>query len=180
MSENLRRYTKAIYGMDHVIRNVAPEQWDKQSPCPEWTARDASLHATGVLRWIEACARGGAPVEAKGNPGEEFVAARDGVLEALDHEHVLQKKVPTPFGELSIDDLIGIVFIDATTHTWDIARAVGGDERLDPSLVAAAQARALTMDPNVIRSAGFFGQPIPDAPGDDAQSKFLKFLGRQP
>ena len=52
MSENLRWYTKAIYGMDHVVRLAGsdPAVWDRPSPCTEWVARDVLGHVIAVQR----------------------------------------------------------------------------------------------------------------------------------
>src|SRR4051812_10584632 len=44
VSENLRWYTKALYGMDHVVRLGAPDAWNNDSPCEGWTARHAIGH----------------------------------------------------------------------------------------------------------------------------------------
>lgn len=178
MSVNLRNLTKAVYGFDHVIRSVPADKWDSASPCEEWTAKDVALHAAGVLRMIEAGARGAAIVAPEGDPQTAWAAARDAVLEALDHEGVLQKMVPSPFGEMPLDNLIGILLVDTLTHTWDLARAVGGDERLSPELVAVAHAGIAPLD-EAIRGGGYFQPKIEAAPGDDAQTAYLKFLGRK-
>lgn len=179
MSENLRNYTKAVYGMDHVVRGVQPDQWDRPSPCEGWTAGDVLLHAAGVVRLVEAAARGAAPVPVSGEPAAAWAETRDAVLEALDHPHVLHTVVPSPFGEMPVDTLIGILMADTLTHTWDLARAVGGDDRLAPELVAVSHAGLLPFDEG-LRAPGRFSPKVPDAPGDDAQTRFLKFLGRTP
>jgi len=178
MSTNLRQYTKAVYGFDHVIRTVSGNQWEQMSPCEGWNARDLALHAAGVLRMVETAATGTPAPEASGDPAAAWSAARDAVLAALDHDGVLHKVVPTPFGEMPIDGLIGILFVDALTHTWDLARAVGGDERLAPELVAAAHEGMKPLDA-AIRGANFFADKVPEAVGDDAQTALLKFLGRK-
>ncbi len=178
MSTNLRNYTKAVYGLDHVIRTVSGNQWEQMSPCEGWNARDVALHAAGVLRMVEAAATGAAAPEVSGDPAAAWGSARDAVLEVLDHDGVLQKVVPSPFGEMPIDGLIGILFVDTLTHTWDLARAVGGDERLAPELVSAAHEQMKPLDA-AIRGANYFADKIPEAAGDDAQTAFLKFLGRK-
>lgn len=178
MSLNLRNYTKAVYGFDHVIRSIRDEQWERPSPCEGWSARDVAAHATGVLRYIESLARGTTPVAAEGTTYQAWASARDGVLEALDHAEVLHRTVPTPFGEMSIDALLGILLTDTLTHTWDLARAVGGDECLAPELVKAAHAAVEPLDAG-LRSPGRFAAKVDVSTADDAQTRFLKFLGRR-
>ncbi len=178
MSVNLRNYTKAIYGFDHVMRGVGEGVWDRPSPCEGWSARDVVLHAAGVLRYVESLARGAALVPPGDEPRSAWVGARDAVLEALDHDGVLQQKVASPFGEMPLDTLIGILVVDTLTHSWDLARAVGGDERLAPELVETGFAQVRPLDEG-LRAPGRFDAKIPASPGDDQQTAFLKFLGRR-
>ena len=44
MSENLRRYTKALYAVDGVVRRLKSSDWAKQSPNEEWSARETLGH----------------------------------------------------------------------------------------------------------------------------------------
>ena len=92
--------------------------------------------------------------------------------------HEVNEVVPTPFGEMPVDNFIGMLMADTLTHTWDLARAVGGDERLAPELVAAAHAGLLPLDA-ALRGPGRFAEKVPTNHGDDAQTQFLKFLGRR-
>ncbi len=179
MSANLRQFTKTVYGFDHVIRNISADQWDKQSPCEEWKASDVAVHATGVLRMVQTGAVGAEPSALPSDVMAAWVQARDGVLEALDHPGVLHKVVQSPFGEMPIDNLIGLLFVDTLTHTWDLARAVGGDETLDPGLVAAADAGIRPMVDG-FRGPTTFGPAIGETDSDSAQVRLLKVLGRTP
>jgi uncharacterized protein (TIGR03086 family) len=66
--------------------------------------------------------------------------------------------------------------IDSVIHSWDLARAVGADETLDPELVDFAYA-ALRESAEDWRSGGAFGpakQPADDSP----QSRLLALTGR--
>lgn len=178
MSVNLRNYTKAVYGFDHVMRGVDDSRWGSASPCEGWTAQDVVLHAAGVLRYVESLARGAAVVPPGEEPRSAWASARDAVLEALDHEGALQRVVPSPFGEMPLDTLVGILVTDTLTHSWDLARAVGGDERLAPELVTAVFAQVRPLDEG-LRAPGRFDAKVPAAPGDDEQTALLKFLGRR-
>ena len=53
----------------------------------------------------------------------------------------------------------------------------GGDERLDADAVSHAYSGIKPMDA-MIRRPGVFGPKVEAAPGDDLQTEFLKFLGR--
>jgi uncharacterized protein (TIGR03086 family) len=67
---------------------------------------------------------------------------------------------------------------DVLVHTWDLARAVGGDERLDEAAVAGAYSGLKPMDA-MIRRPGVFGPKVEAPEGADLQTEFLSFLGRQ-
>jgi uncharacterized protein (TIGR03083 family) len=57
VSENLRNYTKALFGFDHVARTVTPDGWDAASPCEGWTARHVAGHVISVTSLVRAAAR---------------------------------------------------------------------------------------------------------------------------
>ncbi|WP_353961381.1 hypothetical protein [Antrihabitans cavernicola] len=64
-------------------------------------------------------------------------------------------------------------------HSWDLARATGQDETLDPERCAAMLAGMQSWDA-VLRSSGQYGPKV-DVPGDaDAQTKLIAFIGRDP
>jgi len=70
-----------------------------------------------------------------------------------------------------------MISTDVLVHTWDLARALGGDEHLDQDAVGHAYEGLKPMDA-MIRMPGVFDAKIA-APADaDIQTQFLNFLGR--
>ena len=64
-------------------------------------------------------------------------------------------------------------------HTWDLARATGQDDRLDPDFCALLLAGMEPLE-EVIRSSGQYG-PRVEVPADaDVQTRLLGFIGRDP
>jgi hypothetical protein len=64
-------------------------------------------------------------------------------------------------------------------HTWDLARATGQDDRLDPDFCAHLLAGIKPME-GAIRSSGHYGARV-EVPGDaDPQTRLLGFIGRDP
>jgi hypothetical protein len=64
-------------------------------------------------------------------------------------------------------------------HTWDLARATGQDDRLDPGFCAQLLSEMESME-QVIRSSGQYGARV-EVPRDaDAQTRLLGFIGRNP
>ena len=64
-------------------------------------------------------------------------------------------------------------------HTWDLARATGQDETLDPRRCAELLEGLAPLD-EVLRSSGQFGPKVEVADDADVQSRMLAFIGRDP
>ena len=99
MSENLRNFTKALYGMDAVVRRVPEDRWDAPSPCEGWSARDVVAHQVGVLRGLAGTVRSGEMVlpaepQDRSDPLALWHGVRDEVIEALDRPGTLQQARP--------------------------------------------------------------------------------------
>ncbi len=76
-----------------------------------------------------------------------------------------------------LEHVIG--FHDVLVHTWDLARAVGADDRLDPGWCGSFYA-ALPDDPGMFIGSAMFDAPVAVADQTDVQSKLLARLGRNP
>jgi hypothetical protein len=68
---------------------------------------------------------------------------------------------------------------DVLVHTWDLARAVGADDRLDDGWCELFYA-ALPSDREALSVSGMFDAPVAVSEHTDAQSKLLARLGRNP
>jgi len=64
-------------------------------------------------------------------------------------------------------------------HTWDLARATGQDDRLDPGFCAQLLGGMEQME-EVIRSSGQYGPRVEVPAGTDTQTRLLGFIGRDP
>jgi uncharacterized protein (TIGR03086 family) len=180
MSENLTNFTKAVSGFDAVVEQADPACWSNDSPCDGWTAVGVVDHVIAVTGRIASAA--GAPdvvYDDGADPKARWGATRDALLDALNSPGALEKVGPTPFGEMSIDQLIGIATFDPLTHTWDLAQAVGVDAALDERVVAAAMATLEPMEA-MMRETGRFGPKVEVSADADIVARYLAFSGRQP
>ena len=84
-------------------------------------------------------------------------------------------------GEVPLDQAVSRFFTgDVFMHTWDLARATGQDETLDPVRCAAMLAEMQPIE-QVMRDSGQYGPVVYDAPADaDPQTRLLAFIGRDP
>ncbi len=186
MSENLRTYTKALYALDSVVRRVDDDDWDNQSPNEDWSAKETLGHVIwGVRRMANALRDQGPPAEqaeadvAGQQPAKTWSEALDDVMEALDQRGVLSKSVTTPFGEMTIDDAIGIFYSDALTHAWDIAKAAGIEPAI-PEDLARKSVVMLSAAGDAIRGPGMMRDAIEVSETASDADKFIAMTGRKP
>jgi uncharacterized protein (TIGR03086 family) len=84
-----------------------------------------------------------------------------------------------PAGGRTGTQLLGMRVLDIAVHTWDLARAIGAGESLDPGVVAFALTHQDTFD--AARQRGAFAPPPGNTPADSsAQARLLYLTGRQP
>jgi uncharacterized protein (TIGR03086 family) len=179
VSENLRDYTKALYGFDAVVRRVPADSWEAQSPCTEWKAIDVLGHVAAVQMMVAAGARGEPRPEipdTRSHLGAEPVGAWG---DALDHPHRIQQEMETPFGRMAVDSFLGVLVLDCITHTWDLARAAGIDPQLDARLVSTSFEKIRPLDA-AIRGRGVFADKVEPPAGADEAAQLMAFLGREP
>jgi uncharacterized protein (TIGR03086 family) len=176
--EVIDRLNRMVAGFDDRVQATPADRWASPAPCEDWTATDVVAHVSGNLAGIAAALTGTEPVAFDpDDPVGSWTSVRDRALAAVETAD-LATEVPGPFGPMPAEQLIGrLVCTDVMVHTWDLARAVGGDERLNQDDIAQAYSGLKPMDA-MIRQPGVFGPKIEPAEGDDLQTEFLKFLGR--
>jgi uncharacterized protein (TIGR03086 family) len=181
VTEVADRYGRIADGFTARIEGVPPGAWTKQSPCPDWTAHDVAKHVVDTTRRLLTRLTGGDPTPP--DSYEDLAAAwrveSEGVRAALADPDRARNPVKGMGGEQPFEDLIGgVMCADTLIHTWDLARATGQDDRLDPAAVAAALA---FLEPNdaMLRVPGGFGPRVDPPAGADEQTRVLAFVGRR-
>lgn len=180
MSEATDRAKLLIDGFDARVHAAPPDAWTNASPCAEWKARDVVAHvANNLLRF-------GSAITGADNPpvGDDESApaawerAKAAFLPALDGAD-LDQVINGPFGPMPAEQLVGrILSTDILVHTWDLARAVGGDESLPADIVEGAYSGLKPLDA-MLRQGGVFGPKVEVSEGADLQTELLAFLGRK-
>lgn len=178
--ETIDRITTLVNDFDRRVKAAGTDQWTHPAPCEEWTARDVVAHVTNNLRSVVAGIKGEEPQEV--GRDDDIVAAwvsvKDDLVAALPGAD-LSQTINGPLGPMPADQFIGrIISTDVLVHTWDLARATGGDEELNQQVIGGAYSGLKQFDA-VIRRPGVFGPKIEPAPGADLQTEFLNFTGRE-
>ncbi|GGV53230.1 TIGR03086 family metal-binding protein [Streptomyces spectabilis] len=189
------RFRRTADGFAARLATVPADRWNAPSPCPGWSARDIAAHVINESRRILATVHGTQPAPLHGiavadmgglpefapdaDPQAAWKEIADGLTAAIDDPACLRAEMPTFAGPMPFADIVETLPEDVLIHTWDLARATGGDERLDPEAVAHVHAHLKPMD-EALRQPWAFGPKTPVPPGADAQTAFLCFVGRRP
>jgi uncharacterized protein (TIGR03086 family) len=185
MSEISERYRTRAAALNARIEAVPDDRWSSPSPCEEWVARDVVRHVVDTsgmfLGYIDRELPAGPSVD--DDPVAAWHTARDTIQAALDDPDVAATAYTGQMGpstfEASVDRFLSA---DALIHTWDLARAAGLDERLDPDEVHASLEAMTAMDAQfgeMMRSSGAFGPKLEAPAGADEQTQLLALLGRK-
>jgi len=173
-----------------LVAGVGSQQWHDETPCSEWDVRTLVHHLLSEQRWVPPLFEGLA-IEEVGDRFEGDLMGDDGsawpglLASAIEEAHAavaqpgaLKRTVHLSFGDASGQEYIMQLTADLAIHAWDLARATGQDDALDPDAVALllpwAEANA-----DLVAGSGMFGSRIdagPDAPDD---VRLLGLLGRR-
>lgn len=179
MTEATDRAKLLIDGFDARVQAAPADAWDRPSPCSEWTARNVVEHVANNLLHFGGALSGTShpPVADSESAPEAWARAKAAFVPVLDTAD-LSQVVTGPFGPMPAEQLIGrVLATDVLVHTWDLARAVGGDENLPADIVAGAYSGLKPIDA-MLRQSGVFGPKVEAPEGADLQTEFLAFLGR--
>lgn len=193
MSEIAQRYERHADAFERLIRGADPERWRDPSPCAGWTAIDVvdhivTMHAVMLRPIGREPTPGPAVVE---DPLAAFRAARADVEALLFDPEIANTECDTPAGRMTVAQHVDqVVSDDMVMHGWDLARATGQDDAMDPDDVQRLWESTSAIPAEVMeryRTPGAFGPGIevfgpevvvaPDAP---LQDRLLGLIGRDP
>lgn len=172
------RVTSLVRDFDARVQAAPAASWANAAPCDGWTATDVITHVATNLSRLTAALTQQAPVPFDAaDLLPSWNSGRDAFLAALASGD-LSTPIPGPVGEMPAEQMIGrFIATDVLIHTWDLARAVGGDERLDPVAVSGAFS-GLKLIADGMRGPRRFADAVAPNADDDEQTQFLKFSGR--
>lgn len=155
--------------------------WDVPTPVDGWTARDVVGHLTS---WFPSFLAGSSDLRLPEAPDEPVAAwrAQTAAVQALlDDPATAATLIANPhIGEMTLGAAADMIYTpDVFMHTWDLSRATGQDDRLDPGYCEALLTESSPME-EAMRGSGQYG-PRVDVPDDaDVQTRLLGFIGRDP
>jgi uncharacterized protein (TIGR03086 family) len=165
---------------------AAKGKWERPSPCDAWDARGVLEHVIGFHDVLLLRPLGLKPDRPHDDPQRRWELTY-GVLEkAFEPGQGLFERVvdvprlhDNPATRLDARAVMPNLTRDVLVHTWDLARAVGADDRLDGGWCEHFYA-ALPSDPMALSVSGMFDNPVAVGDHTGVQSKLLARLGRNP
>jgi uncharacterized protein (TIGR03086 family) len=172
-----------------LAAGVGPQQWHDDTPCSQWDVRTLVHHLLSEQRWVPAMFEG-LTIEQVGDRFDGDLLGGDAsrwpelVASAMAEAHAavaqpgaLERTVHLSFGDASGEEYVMQLTTDLAIHSWDLARATGQDDMLDPDTVALllpwTEASA-----GLIAGSGMFAPPVETGPGAPDDVRLLGLLGR--
>ena len=179
-------HRRAVGEFDARVRAVGDDQWELPTPCSDWNVRQLVNHLVYEDRWTVPLMEGTTLAEVgdryEGDllgdePRKAWAESSAEAVAAVQADGAIERTVDLSSGPTPATEYVSQLFADHLVHAWDLARAVGAEERLDPELVDACASWFASME-ELYRSIGAVG-PRPDVPaGADAQTALLAAFGR--
>ena len=173
-----QRHRVAAGAFGERVRGV--RDWSAPAPPEGWDAADVVRH---LLEWLPGLLSSRLGVELPAVATDDLVQAwqdRSAEVDRLLAERGDQPYESEMFGQMTLAEVVDRFYTnDVVMHTWDLARATGQDDTLDPDACAAMLAGMRPIE-DVMRGSGQYG-PRVEVPVDaDVQTRLLGFIGRDP
>jgi uncharacterized protein (TIGR03086 family) len=179
-------FRRAVAEFDARVRRIGDQDWHATTPDEEWNVRDLVNHVVAEDLWAPPLLAGSTIAEVGDRfdgdvlgdePKAAWTLASAAAVNAVGAGGAMDRIVHLSFGDFPGQEYAMQMFADHLIHAWDLARAIGVDERLDTALVAYC-ATWFDSAEDAYRSAGAIAAR-PPVPGDaDAQTVLLARFGR--
>lgn len=173
-----RRFGEAV--------RAAQGKWNRRSPCDAWDARGVLEHVIGFHDVLLLRPLNLKPDRPRDNPQLRWEMTYGQLTTAFNRATGIFERIVdipavgnNPATRLDARKLVPNLTRDVLVHTWDLARAVGADDRLELRWCEHFYAE-LPSDPEALTTSGMFNSPVAVTDEADMQSRLLARLGRDP
>jgi uncharacterized protein (TIGR03086 family) len=180
-------FGRAVAEFGARVGQIGDHQWQAPTPDEDWTVRDLVNHVVGEDLWAPPLLAGSTIAEVGdrfdgdvlgAGPRAAWAAASAGAMRAVGQDGAMDCIVHLSFGDVPGREYTLQLFADHLIHAWDLARAIGADERLDGELVASCASWFGAVE-DAYRGAGAIAARPPVADDADAQTVLLACFGRR-
>ncbi|UUV29104.1 TIGR03086 family metal-binding protein [Amycolatopsis roodepoortensis] len=175
--------TRAHRAAGATIAGIGADDWDRSTPCAEWTVRDIVKHLIEGhdSRTAQATGR---PVRPRPSADDDlarsYAASSAEFLAAFDGEALEKTFDFGSFGKLPGKNVLAVLFADTLTHHWDLDTALGREHQWDDELAEAAL-KVASRYPDVMPvrgPGGAFDHAVEAPPGAGPGDRLIALLGR--
>lgn len=181
MNEIADRYRRLSARFADRITAVPSDRWDRPTPCEGWDARQLVDHVVGAQSRFRVRAGLGPIVtpSVADDPAAAWDTARGVVQADLDDPERANATFDGLLGRSTFAEAVDrFLHFDLIVHCWDLARAVGQDERIPPEDIAHVRAQLAVLGDRIYTS-GQFAPALEPPPDADDQTRLLALLGRR-
>jgi uncharacterized protein (TIGR03086 family) len=181
-------FERALSEFGRYLVKIEPNQWSAATPDTDWDVRRLVAHNLGEVAWVPDLLAG-RTIEEVGDKyagdliGDNVVNSWD-IIAAAATKAVraggdLNRTTHLSYGDFPARTYLQHQLIDLTIHAWDLARALGSNDQLDPDL---AQAAYEWFAPQAAEwhDSGITGPAVRVAEDADSQIKLIALSGRRP
>lgn len=178
----------ASEGLTARVELIGDDQWELPTPNSEWIVRVLVHHLVSGTLWVKPLLDGKTIAEVGDrfdgdvlgeDPKAAWRSASAEAVAACLEPGAMDRIVHISSGDTRAEDYILERVGDAAMHTWDLSRALGVDDTLDPGVVETGR-RLLAKVGDDWRKWGALGPIVPTEPGADPQTLFIAESGRTP
>ncbi len=183
--ENL--FQRACERVGETVARIGDDQWGGSTPCTEWDVGALVHHLVSEIAWIPPLLAGKTIADVGdsldgdllgGDPKGAWQRSAEAAQAAMGEDGALDRTVHISRGDVPGGEYAFEVLADLTIHGWDLARAIGAPEAIDPELLDAVYPYYEPLV-DLLKPTGAFG-PVVEAPPDaDRQTTLLAMLGRK-
>lgn len=177
----VEQLARALQDTGALVSAVQEDQWEKPTPCAEWSVSELVEHLTlGNHLFARALLGESLPaaLAPSGPPSAAYRESADALLTAFRTPDALEREITVPFGAVPGIVALHLRLVESLVHGWDLARATEQALRCDEELAAQELefTRAKLADVPPERSP--FGPPQPIADDAPALDRLAAYLGR--
>jgi uncharacterized protein (TIGR03086 family) len=187
MTEPIDLFRRATAAFGTHVHAITATQWHDPTPCTEWDVRMLVNHVAVEQLWVPPLVAGMGVADVGSDldgdqlgqaPVGAWDAAVAGSSASFGAPGALEGTVELSGGPRATAEYCWEMTVDALIHSWDLARAIGADETLDPELVVLVHARTLPMVEQ-LQETGLYAPPVPVPDDAPLQTKLLALFGRR-
>lgn len=182
-------FGRAVDEFDRRVLSIQDDQWSNTTPCSEWSVRDLVEHVVIEDLWAPSLLAGKTIEEIGGmvafsgdllghDPKASWASAAAEARKAISRDGAMETTTHLSFGDFPGSFYALQLMSDHLIHAWDLARAIGSDELLDPELVSVTY-KSMKPYAEALGESGAYAPAIDVPDAADPQTRLLALVGRR-